>query len=74
MLDKATDFATATGVVMKINILNGKALEDYSAFPTEAEILLSPNMRLVVSKGIYQESGQLYVELVQLKEGPTFIF
>jgi len=74
-LAKAKEFAGKTGVIMKISILNGKSIVNYSAFPIEDEILLSPNLKLFVSEELYQgDDGYNYIDLIQEKIGPTFVF
>ena len=41
--------------------------------PLEDEILLSPNMKLLVISGVYDYKGQCVVDLMQPKE-KTFVF
>jgi len=71
---EARKFATNEGVVMRIEIINGKLIESYSAFKKEHEILLSPNMTLFVAHGVHEENGLKYVDLIQEAPGPTFVF
>jgi len=62
-----------TGVILKIKIWNGKDIKNYSANPSEQEILLSPNMKFVVTKGFHEEKGWFYVHLIQCL-AETFVF
>jgi len=73
-LTKASDFAGDNGVVLKMTVSTGKSIKDYSQFPTEDEILLSPNMELVVSRAMYVDGLQRFVELTQILSGSTFVF
>jgi hypothetical protein len=40
---------------MKLTIYNGKLVSTYSILPHEREILLSPNMKFIVTKECYFE-------------------
>jgi len=73
-LDQAQSFAGPTGVVFKIKVFTGKDIKDYSPFPDEDEVLLSPNMDLLVTSNLYDKDGTQYVELTQAKPGPKFVF
>jgi hypothetical protein len=73
-LSKAKEFAGREGCVLCINIFNGKAIPAYSVFPTEDEVLLSPNMSFVVTNPMYEKEGQHYIDLVQAKPEKTFVF
>jgi len=63
------------GVIMKITVLDGKPLGRFSPY-NEAEILLSPNMQLIVTKPMYRNEadGFFYVELSQMDPKKTYIF
>jgi len=73
-LDQAQSFAGKTGVVFKIKVFTGKDIKDYSPFPDEDEVLLSPNMDLLVTSDLYDKDGTQFVELTQAKPGPKFVF
>ena len=64
-LEKAQAFAGKGGVVMKISVNRGKKISFYSTNPSEDEVLLSPNMNLLVRKGLYDYNGQAMVDLAQ---------
>jgi len=75
-LHTAKSFANENGkkgVILQIEVINGKEIQNYSAIPGEREILLSPNMKFFVSKGYHTEGGQCWVHLVQVT-GKTFVF
>jgi len=74
-LNSACEFATPMGIVLSIQILNGKSIQPYSPFgEDEAEILLSPNMSFIVAQGIHQHDGYNRVILVQVAPEKTFVF
>jgi len=73
-IQTAKEFATTQGVIMKISVLNGKDVKTCSAFSIENEILLSPNMKLFVSREMYQENGYNFIDLVQEDVSETFVF
>jgi len=73
-IETAAGFAGVNGVIMKISVFTGKAVKDYSAFPDEQEVLLSPNMDLVVVTDIYSHQQYNQVDLTQTKPGPKFVF
>jgi len=76
--DSAKAFATKGGVVMVIQVCKegGKNISDYSPFTTEKEILLSPNIEMIVSKALHvAEDGHSYIELTQKDSGVnTYVF
>jgi len=60
---------------MKITILNGKSIVDYSAYSIEGEILLSPNLDLRVHQGLEKKKdGYNYISLTQEQVGDAFVF
>lgn len=73
-LPTAKSFAGSTGVIMKVAIHNGKDIQSCSPFPVEDEIVLSPNMKLFVSREIYQEDGFFFIDLIQEAVDDTFVF
>jgi len=75
-LARAQKFATPNGVVVCMKIITGKYIGNYSVYPREEEILLSPNMSFLVNESLHQkDDGMWYVELVQEDpEAKIFIF
>jgi len=70
-----SNFSGGEGLVLKIDIVSGKSIQDYSAIPVENEILLSPNMSFIVSKGLHRtKDGLLSIQLVQVSLESTFVF
>eukprot|EP00750_Incisomonas_marina_P008966 INCI15754.1.p1 GENE.INCI15754.1~~INCI15754.1.p1 ORF type:complete len:442 (-),score=58.49 INCI15754.1:129-1454(-) len=61
-----------TGVIFKIGVTSGRDIGRYSFFPSESEILLSPNTRFVVTRELYKDSdGYSMVDLAE-SEGALF--
>jgi len=73
-LEVAKAFAYPEGVVIVIQICNGKVLGPYSIMPAEEEVLLSPNMAFIVCKEIYEIDQTRFIELIQEASTDTFIF
>jgi hypothetical protein len=69
----AKEFASTKGIILKLSIHNGKSISSYSPFPTENEILLSPNMKFIVTLESYIEDGYQCVDLLQVTDN-TFVF
>jgi len=58
------------GVIFKLSVVSGRDVGQYSYFPSEGEILLSPNTRFVVTRELYTErDGYSYVDLAETKGG-----
>jgi len=56
-----------TGVMLKIKVFNAKDVQPFSWFGTdEKELMLSPNMKFVVTKTCYLHDGIKYVDLQQV--------
>ena len=72
---KAKRFAAGPGgILFRIAISSGRSVTAYSAHPDEAEILLSPNTKLVVCKACAEDTdGYFYVDLVERKDD-KFVF
>ena len=76
----STDVAAAreftdkeSGVIFKLNVLTGKVIKAYSYFPSEDEVLISPQARFTVSSKPYVAAdGYTYVDMVESK-GTLFI-
>ena len=61
------------GVMFKLNVLSGKVIQAYSYFPSEDEVLISPQARFVVSSALYVGAdGYTYLDLVE-QQGTMFI-
>ena len=61
----------AGGVIFRIHVLHGVTVNAYSAFPTENEILLSPNSRFVVNQACRLDpvDGYHYVDMQEVAKG-----
>jgi hypothetical protein len=76
-LDTAKRFAKqCEGIIFRIKILTARDVRDYSAFQDqEQEVLLSPNVRLVVTADCALDpDGYYYVDLVEMHENKGFVF
>ena len=73
-VEAARGFAGDGGVVIKIDVASGKDICALSFFATEAEVLLSPNHKFVVTSetgGAVDDAGFTTIEMLQL-EGDWF--
>ena len=76
----STDVAAAkvftdkhSGVMFKLTLQSGKVIQAYSYFPSEDEVLVSPQARFVVSSALYVGAdGYTYLDIVEQK-GTLFI-
>ena len=75
MLETAKQFAqTAGGVIFRMQMLSARDVRAYSAFPQEQELLLSPNVKLVVTASCRLEAdGYYYVDLLE-RRGAGIVF
>jgi len=73
-LEIAKEFAKQGGVIMEINISNGKLISDYSFVQQEHEILLSPNMGFYVYEETVRDGEFFVLKLVQERVANTFVF
>ena len=71
-LDEAKRFASTTRVVFKIVVTSGRNINDYSFFPQEGEVLLSPSHRFTVTSDPREVGGYTFIDLVQMS-GNTFV-
>ena len=56
----------ARGVIFKLDVVSGRDIQQYSCFSGEAEILLTPNTRFVVTRALYRDSeGYACIDLVE---------
>ena len=61
------------GVIFKLTVQSGKVIKAYSYFPSEDEVLLSPQARFVVSSALYEGAdGFTSLDLVE-QRGTLFI-
>ena len=61
----------AVGVIFKISVLTGRDIGPYSFYPSESEILLSPNTKFAVSRALYtDELGYACVDLTEMRSTP----
>jgi len=73
-LNKAKDFAGPGGIIFCIRIFSGRFVHLYSAFPNEYEVLMSPNICLIVTKAKYKGSdGYFYLDMLE-RESSAFVF
>merc|ERR1719424_347992 len=62
-----------SGVMFKLTLQSGKVIQAYSYFPSEDEVLVSPQARFVVSSALYVGAdGYTYLDIVEQK-GTLFI-
>ena len=76
LVETAKRFAGRGGVVMRIRIASGRNITEYSFFPTEDEVLLSPNVRLVVNSVLQysNEDDIYYIDLIENTPADPFVF
>ena len=61
------------GVIFKLTVLSGRSINDYSFFPAEGEILLTPNHRFTVISEPYVElNGYTMVDMCET-QGEAFV-
>lgn len=76
-LDSAREFAEAPGgVIFRLTLLNGgRCSRAYSAFPTEDEVLVSPNARFIVTAECRVDlaDGYYYVDMLE-RTGDGYVF
>ncbi len=74
-IKKAKSFAQQGGIIFRIRILAGRNIRHYSAIPSEDEVLLSPNIKLIVIASVHKEDdGFFYVDLQEQVQGASFIY
>ena len=57
-------FAKTTGIVFKIQLLNGRDISKFSCVRSENEILISPNSHFLVTKGLHQAGVYHFVVIL----------
>ena len=60
------------GVIFKLTVLSGRSINDYSFFPAEGEILLTPSHRFFVSSEPYVLDGYTMLDMLEQK-GEIFV-
>eukprot|EP00927_Polykrikos_kofoidii_P039990 TRINITY_DN3426_c0_g1_i5.p1 TRINITY_DN3426_c0_g1~~TRINITY_DN3426_c0_g1_i5.p1 ORF type:complete len:1325 (+),score=170.48 TRINITY_DN3426_c0_g1_i5:106-4080(+) len=76
-LDVAKGFAGEDGVILRMKIRTGRDIRQYSAIPNESEILLLPNIGLIVTEEMHFDDaiGANVIDLVESSEAvQTFVF
>jgi hypothetical protein len=74
-LINAKGFADKGGIIFRISIHNGRRIGDYSGFPVEDEVLMSPNSGFIVTADCHEEpDGYFYVDLLEVKSNAKDIF
>jgi len=70
----AMEFAGPGGVVMRFSLCTGKDISHYSVMPSEAEVILSPNMTFLVMESLRYIKEQWTISLLQESPNSTFVF
>ena len=67
-LATASAFAGDGGVICKIDVVSGRDIGPISFYPTENEVLLSPNHKFIVTSqnGGYEQGGYTCIDLLQI--------
>eukprot|EP00727_Mastigamoeba_balamuthi_P000622 m51a1_g10557 hypothetical protein (623) ;mRNA; f:63364-65555 len=68
-------FAAANGgkgVVFRLSITSGRNIQPLSVIEEEGEILLSPNSCFVVTEGLHDENGTLFVNLLEINGSTVY--
>lgn len=65
LLAAAKGFTGTQGLIFRIKVFTGKDIGRISFFPTENEILLSPNHWFMVTRASYEEDGYCFVDLME---------
>ena len=53
------------GVIFKLSVVSGRDIGPYSYFPSESEVLLSPNTTFAVTSDVYVADGYTFVDLTE---------
>jgi hypothetical protein len=69
----ARQFASSSGVILKLKVYNAKNISQFSWFPQERELLLSPNMEFIVTKVLHTPThgalrGSSVIEMQQIPD------
>ena len=63
------------GIVFHITARSGRKIQHLSAIPSESEVLLLPNFRGIVTRGLYRSGGVYGLDIVEEAEDPSiFVF
>ena len=68
-LATARSFAGEGGVICKLDVQSGRDVGPISFFPTENELLLSPNHKFIVTSetGGYEQDGHICINLLEME-------
>jgi len=73
-IEVAKKYAAESKIMFRINVVNGKDIQRYSVFKGEKEILLHPNMKLVVNVKPKEENGFWVFDLLQTDDSNAVVF
>ena len=60
--------SASSGVIFKLTLVSGKAIQAYSYFASEDEVLVSAQARFTVSSAPYAAAdGYTYIDMVEMK-------
>jgi len=62
------------GVVFNITARSGRIIRHLSAIPSESEVLLLPNFRGIVTKGVYRKGKVFRVDILEEAGEAAFVF
>jgi hypothetical protein len=63
----AGNFAGLDGVILRLSVVSGRDISSYSAIQSDSEVLLSPNIKFLVTGTLQKESdGYLYLDLMEI--------
>lgn len=61
------------GIIFKIAVTSGRKIDQYSFFPREDEVLLTPSHWFTVASNPYQKRGYAMIDLVQQKKRAVYL-
>eukprot|EP00917_Polyrhabdina_sp_WS-2016_P014381 GHVP01031467.1.p1 GENE.GHVP01031467.1~~GHVP01031467.1.p1 ORF type:complete len:483 (+),score=21.54 GHVP01031467.1:118-1449(+) len=61
----AQEFAGVDGVVIEIQVVDGREVSGYSCIPNEAEVLLMPDSKFITTQNISDSNGNIIVGMLQ---------
>jgi len=70
----AEAFAKSEGVVFRITASSARVLGEISVLPGEAESILLPNFKALVTKGLYTERGINFVDVNEIRDADLYVF
>ena len=74
--ETASEFAGAGGIVLRVKVLSGKDICEFSAIPSEDEVLLMPNLRLIVTSDPipHATTGVELIDMCEKRDDDAFVF